>query len=251
MIKICGLLGLSIFLPTAIPSTWAAEPSFHVLFLGNSTFSANGGSLRPFEEFCKAAGIKAKAVSQDGRIDPFIRNQANDQNILKLIRNGKFSHVVLLTRSSDFLNDIEKKAAFAGFRKLHETIVQSGSRTVISMAYPIQGEYSSFAKVRRGHEELKDVLEAHAVNGVKQPVTLVPVGALWMRGQERFGETIWYTDPRHGGRLAQYGNGCLWFSYLTGTDPRQNSYAGGLPNEQIDWIKNKVWELRTRSEPGK
>ncbi len=37
--------------------------SYHVLFLGNSIFNANGGVLQPFEGFCVAEGIDCEAVS--------------------------------------------------------------------------------------------------------------------------------------------------------------------------------------------
>jgi hypothetical protein len=221
-----------------------------VLFLGNSTFKANGGSLEPFEEFCKAAGVRVEAVTQSQRIDPFIVKQANDPKVVKFIQNGEFSHVILLTRASDFLNDRDKRAAFRGFRKLHETIVTSGGRTVIYMAYVVQGQYDSFPRIRRGHRELKEVLDAQLINNTKHAVTLVPVGAMWMAGKGQFGEKAWYSDPVHGTPLAQFANGCLWYTYLTGNDPRKNAFRGDLPAEQSDWIKEKVWEYYIRGENG-
>jgi len=69
-IKFLELLGLAIVSLLGVSSVAAAEPALRVLFLGNSTFRANGGSLVPFEKFCESADVKAEAVSQEGRIDP-------------------------------------------------------------------------------------------------------------------------------------------------------------------------------------
>jgi hypothetical protein len=75
------------------------------------------------------------------------------------------------------------------------------------------------------------------------PTLIVPVGVLWMRGVEKYGETVWYKDHRHGSALAYFATGILFHSCMSGEDPRKLRYDDGLPAEQVQWIKEQVWEL--------
>ena len=124
--------------------------------------------------------------------------------------------------------------------------------------------------VAQMYRRLQADLEAVQVGGTRHDVLLVPVGLLWLDAVAsppateptwpplegaRFSIDEWYSDPRHGTPLSHYANGCLWFTYLTGLDPRENPFStfpvdwelpDGTPGEPVppdaaQWIKDQVW----------
>lgn len=223
--------------------------SLRVLFLGNSVLNANGGSLSPFEGFCKASGMECNPISHfdyfgrnlKGRIDPFIRNQVRDRRIIDVLESESFDHVVLVTRSTDFLEPRLLRETVKAFQIMHERIASSGAVTVIFLAHTPRKNPHTITDVVQGHLQVKKALESMSFQGKRHPLILVPVGPLWDDGRKHFGDEAWYSDHIHGTKLAQYANGCLWYAYLTGKDPRKNLFMNNVSKEQSEWIKNRVW----------
>jgi len=208
-----------------------------ILFLTNSTFHAHGGSMKPFNGYCENAGIRYEAsgsysyfesTPQGRRISPFIKGQIEDTRILELIAKEQFDYVVLATRFHAFLTDEEASIEIEAFKKMHEHIVRSGARTVVSISY-ITREQTNDAGIQtrnlEKHEQLKEVLNNTVVDGKKSPIILVPTGVLWAEGIRQFGGDAWFADKVHGTPLAQHASGCLFFTFITGNDPRKNSYV--------------------------
>ena len=67
-------------------------------------------------------------------------------------------------------------------------------------------------------------LEQMDVDGKKHGVILVPALLLWLDALNRYGVKGWYLDESHGNSLARYASACMIYSFLTGLDPRANSY---------------------------
>jgi len=263
----------------------SGEP-YRVLFLGNSRYVASGGPLQPFEGFCQAGGLDFEAVSQRGgegdpvplrpsahgidfaglgRIDPFIRNVAKDERVRALISSGEFDYVIIHSRQTDFLPDwidtsasdqaSVRKATKEAFKDLHQLIVESGGTTVVTMNHASSNNFHWMHIVAEAHRRLKEELDSMVIGGSRHPIVLVPTGLFWLDGKERLGLEAWYRDPGHATELGQYATGALFYTYLTGEDPRQNDFVEypasweapdvtprkSVPADQAEWIKNLAW----------
>ncbi len=150
--------------------------------------------MTPFNGYCAGAGVAYEAsgsyrylrAARGGkRISPFLAGQIKDPRILELIGKGDFDYVVLVTRFSALATAPGARAEFSAFRKMHEHIVRSGARTVVSVSYVTRGsvhDRGRKANNRARHEELKTELNGMEIAGKKHPVILVPTGSLWSEG---------------------------------------------------------------------
>ncbi len=236
-----------------------------VLFLTNSTFHAHGGCMIPFNGYCSEAGVHYEAsgsyrhleATREGkRISPYLAGQIEDQRILDLIKKGNFDYVVLVTRHGSLATDAGAKEEIAAFGKMHEHIVRSGAQTVVSVSYITRNATHDARRKARNlakHRELKVALDKLEIKGKKHPIILVPTGVLWAEGAERFGVNTWFADSVHGTPLAQHASGCLFFTFITGKDPRKNVHvdlfserrfpARKLSVQQAKWLRDQVWAL--------
>ena len=149
---------------------------------------------------------------------------------------------------------------------MHEQIVRSGAQTVVSISYIIRQQTNKTEIQERNiekHEELREVLNNTEINGRKSPIILVPTGILWDEGVHQFGIDAWFADGVHGTPLAQHASGCLFYTFITGKDPRNNSYTElhtnakftekQLTQDQAKWIRNRAWafyQKKLTSEQG-
>ena len=150
-----------ILLLTVIDLYAQTEKSNRVLFLGNSVFYYNGGVYQSFEGFCQQADLDFQAVSQRkapsnthgiefleyDRIPLNLVEMANTNEIHDLIRKGKYAFVIIEARRPGYLlpawvefpNDrnygynIPYEENLDAIEKIHQTIVESGAKTVLYM----------------------------------------------------------------------------------------------------------------------
>lgn len=265
-----------------IPTSCGRDAKSHrVLFLGNSVFYSRGGLYQSFEGFCKATGLDYQAVSQlntpanphgvefldFGRIPLNLPEVAAKDDIHSLIRSGRFDYVILEARRPGYLlpdwvelpddygRHIPYKQNMAASGKLHRTIVESGAQTVLYMhpqMYMFDDIKHPLAQI---YLRLHSDLERMEIKGERHKVILVPASFLWLDALKRYGIEGWYADPVHGNTLARYASGCMLYTYLTGKDPRENTFRE-LPRswetppeepsvyvseEDANWIKDQVW----------
>jgi len=240
------------------------EPGPRVLFLGNSAYAANGGSLAPFEGYCLAAGIRCEAVHnfdvfgppREGRVSPFWPGLAKDQRLKDLLARESFDYVVLWTRHYAVYDSLWSSTV-EGLKAVVPSIAASGATTVLAMSYTSVSQLDKVDLVEERFAQLQQEVKELRVNGASLPVVYVPFGRLWGDGVARFGVDAWYADGVHGTRLAQYATGCLWYTFLLGRDPRGVAFTR-LPDhprleeaergqaadpEAVAWIQAHVWEL--------
>ena len=259
--------------------------SYRVLFLGNSEYYSRGGVYSPFEGFCHAAGLDYQAVSQwnrppnpldiefldFGRIPTNLPDIAADSEIHALIRNGDFDFVILAAKRPGHLlpesvelperlgRYISYSRNIAALGAIHKTIVESEAQTVLY----IQPEWHMFLDTRfpivQVYQRLHTDLEAMEIEGKLHSVILVPGLYLWEDAAKKYGVDDWYAeDGLHGSALARYASACMFYTYLTGNDPRENDFKKltvltreweiipekidvYATDEQAEWIKDQVW----------
>jgi len=262
----CLCIETSAFAQTETNATTATQaPEQKVLFLTNSTFHSHGGCMEPFDGYCDDAGVHFDAsgsyayfesTPRGKRISPFIKGQIEDQRILDLLDKELFDYVVLVTRFGVFRTDDGAREETEAFKKMHEYIVRSGARTVVSISYLTRGSTNNADRQKRilaKHEDVKDALDNMVIDGKKHPIILAPTGLLWAEGVKKFGMDAWFADAVHGTPLAQHSSGCLFFTFITGVDPRKNGYLDlyvedrfpdkELTPEQSVWLRKRVWSL--------
>ena len=257
-----------------------APESIRVLFIGNSTFHASGGIHQPFEGFCRAAGMDCEAVRQGdespgvnhgiehlglGRIPIRLPDLARAEWVHSAIESGGFDYVVLDQRRPGFLlpewvgvgdgPQDPYEETLAALTEIHRTIVASGAQTVLVAKNPLKLFPNLTGPLTQIVKRLGADLERVEIDGERHPVLVVPHGFLWLDAVKQFGPEAWFLDNFHGNKLAQYASACIVFTYLTGRDPRQNSFRdlGRLwrspadsPTERVSeeaaiWIKEQAW----------
>ncbi|MCP5118491.1 MAG: hypothetical protein GY953_47370 [bacterium] len=237
--------------------------------LTNSTFHYAGGSMDPFDGYSAAAGLNYDAsgsyqyfesTPEGRRISPFLTGQIKDQRILGLLKKERFDHVLLVTRWNVFATEESSREELEAFKRMHEHIVRSGARTVVSVSYVTRDSTSNPDLQQRTldwHRAIETALNGMVIDGQRHPIILAPTGVLWAAGVERFGTEAWFADKVHGTPLAQHASGCLFFTFITGADPRESTYTrlhtnnrfttGELTPDQAAWIREQVWSLYQES----
>jgi hypothetical protein len=291
MVKI--VLVITLLFLTGPLSSQDNNQSLRVLFLGNSVFYFNGGLYQSFMGFCFADGIDCKAVSQRhkpenthgaeflgiGRIPNNLPDFAAGEKYHTLIREGGYDYVIIEARREGHLlpewidrsrnipgwiqrfvdydvgESIPYEQNLAALARLYKSIVNSGAKMVLYMhpgLYYTPDWKSPLAQI---HERFKDDLEAMEVHGRDKEVILVPASLLWRDALNRYDADNWYADHIHGNAMARYASGCMLFTFLTGKDPRNNSFrelpknwqttpdepADLINEEDAEWIKKQVW----------
>jgi hypothetical protein len=248
----------------AAPALAQPPPGPRVLFLGNSSHAAKGGSLVPFEGYCSATGITCEAIHNydvfgpppDGRVSPFWPQLAQDQRLEELLARESFDYVVLWTRHYA-VDDRLWGSTVEGLKAVVPVISASGATTVLAMSYTSVDDLHTLDHVEGRFAQLQQEAKALRVGGSPPPVVYVPFGRFWGDGVARFGRDAWYSDRVHGSRLAQYATGCLWYTFLLDRDPRGvafsrlTDYPGldesernqPVPAEAVAWIQERTWEL--------
>lgn len=259
--------------------------SKRVLFLGNSEYYSRGGVFSPFEGFCQAAGLDYQAVSQwnkpqnspdieflnFGRIPVNLPDIAANDEIHALIKSGNFDYVILSAKRPGHLlpesvelpdkvgQHIPYDRNLEALGRIHKSIVESGAQTVIY----IQPEWHMYPDTRfpivQVYQSLHADLEAMEIEGERHSVMLVPGLYLWEDAAKKYGVENWYSeDGLHGSALARYATACMFYTYITGKDPRRNAFRKlkiltraweiipekrdtYVTDEQAEWIKDQVW----------
>jgi hypothetical protein len=272
---------------TMVPVQSADSAPQRVLFLGNSVFNYEGGVCQSFEGFCAESGLRIQAVSQLdeaenshgieflglGRIPYSLPEVAASEPIHTLIRSGQFDFVVLEARRVGYLmpdwgdrpsglrlgDPLPYERNRGALGRLHQTIVRSGAQTVLYMHPGHHSLVDWKHPVAQVYNRLRSDLERMEIDGVRHSVRLVPASLLWLDARKRFGLEAWYADSNHGTALARFASGCMLFTYITGNDPRKNSFrelarswktSANAPAEyafanDATWIKDQVWRYYT------
>jgi hypothetical protein len=236
-------------------------PTRSVLFIGNSMIGKSVEHLRALAaeaglpwriEAVLKGGARLEQFAGDRKHDAFARIDAGGWTDVIIVQGTKYwfegqtgDAVNLALPAAERAEVAEKTLAAA--LDFHRHIAAIGARTVLFLGYAhmpaAERTPAAFAPLEAIHWTMKDRLDAAVTGGRAHPTLLVPVGVLWLRGAERFGETVWYKNQQHGHDLAYYASACLFLAALGGHDPRPLAYEPGLPSAQAAWIKAEAWEL--------
>lgn len=225
-----------------------------VLFVGNSMIG--GATPRHLQGFVRAAGGRW-TIESLLKAGGDLREAAYGKGIPvpERISGGGWTDVVFVQGTSYWFDSSKTEAektrnadqTIEASLSLHRLIAAKGARTVVFMSYPHKPEPDrrNYVGIEAVHWRQKERLDAEPVEGKRSTTLLVPVGPLWIRGAEKFGEDAWYKNERHGNEIAYYASACLFFTYLTGQDPRPLSYNGPLSPEDASWVRAQAWDLFT------
>jgi hypothetical protein len=239
---------------------FASEPAGErkVLFIGNSMIG--GATPRHLHGFVRAAG-GTWTIESLLKAGGDLRETAYGKGlpVPERIRGGNWTEVVFVQGTAYWFDQMTTEAqktrnadqTIEASLTLHRLIAAQGARTVVFMSYPHQPEPDrrNYAGIEAVHWRQKTRLDAEAVEGKRSATLLVPIGPLWIRGAGKFGEDTWYKNERHGNEIAYYASACLFYTYLTGQDPRPLSYNGPLLPEDAAWIRSQAWDLFTNYRP--
>lgn len=237
-------------------SSAQSDADLRVLFLGNSTYVANGGSLDTFVEYCRASGITCEALHtydimegnrRERRVPPFLPGLARDPRVQTYLSAEVFDFVVLWSRHQA-VDDGMKVESEKALQALREMVTASGATTVLPTAYPPLPQSGEFERIQDGFQNLISNVNSVPADSAGKLVLSIPLAKLWKSGIDKFGSEAWLTDRVHWSPLGQYAMGCLWYAFLVDRDPRQlqlETKADQIPldPETISWIHETVYQL--------
>jgi hypothetical protein len=166
-----------------------------------------------------------------------------------------------VTRFGAFQTDDGERYEIEAFKKMHEHIVHSGARTVVSIRYVTRASTNNADRQTRNlakHEEVKDALDNMVIDGKRHPIILAPTGLLWAEGVDQFVIDAWFANTVHGTPLAQHASVCLFFTFITEVDPRESAYVDlhveerfpdkKLTPDQAVWLRERIWSLYQKNQ---
>lgn len=192
-----------------------------VLFVGNSLTYYNSmpalvGKLAAADE--GAQPIFAVWYTAPGWT---LRGAAGDDELRALLDEVHWNAVVLQEQSGLASGSLTESEPFA--RDLQRRAEASGARTIVFMNW-----------LNRNDSDLAERLS----------VPLAPVAVAWYEAQQRRPDlNLWASDGRHPNRSGSYLAACVFYATLTGRDPTQSAFSGGLEESEARFLRRVASEV--------
>lgn len=206
----------------------------------------------PFTQFAASAGLHVEFLPREFHQSPVGIPESKKPDPRK-------PHFVIISLHPDVFTKAQDLPAIEkGMVNWHRSIVQGGGTTVLHMCYRrSNSDGPAVQDLKKYWENLKVRLDAEEINGARHETILVPVLLLKDEGLAKWGKAFF--DGHHT-TLGGYSVALLFYSYLTGQDPRElkinpaasvgGRNAAPMTAEHVQWCQDKAWEYyRTHYTP--
>jgi hypothetical protein len=213
------------------------RPGLRVLFVGNS-----------FTYYNEMPAMVHELAAQDHGARPLysvvytapnwsLHEASDTEGLEDLIDEVQWDVVVLQDVSYHLANPPEwwSRETLPYAAALRREIASNGSETMFFMTWGYErGAYSgdSFAqmqaRLQQGYETLAATLSSE----------VAPVGLAWATALgDRRGLDLWKRDGHHPSRAGSYLAACVFYRELTGRDPLNSNYTGGLEVDDARFLQ--------------
>jgi hypothetical protein len=204
-----------------------------VLFVGNSfTFRNEMPGL--VHELADADGDQGRIFAVSYTAGGWtLRKASRNEGLTALLRDVRWDVVVLQEQSRlpSLSANRRREETYPFARALDEKIVDEGARTMLFRTWGYKdGDDASVpgdtfgamqSRLHDGYSEL--------AAGLSASVSVAPVGDAWAEAVRRHPDVdLWAGDGQHPSRLGSYLTACVFYAFLSGSDPTGNQFTAGL-----------------------
>jgi hypothetical protein len=210
-----------------------------VLFIGNSYSAWYGGPARHCQAVAAADSPAVTITCEKHTFDgESLRGHLTNESrgTLDKIRSDNWDIVVLQEFSRRPMQDCD------GFRadaiELHKEITAIGAETVFFMTWGYEDSASwpdMFSKTAASYEAVAGELGCR----------ISPCNKAWLQVLAEHPEIDMWADGSHPSPIAQYLNGCVFYSLFTGESPEESSYLqfeDRLDESQAKIMQSVAWK---------
>lgn len=160
-----------------------------------------------------------------------LRRAAHDDGLAGLIEDVRWNVVVLQEQSQmlSFSPEWRRHYTSRYARALNREIALAGGRTMLFLTWGYEA-----GDRRNVPGDTYDGMQARLTDGYLElagelGAEVAPVGSAWAEAlQRRPGFELWKSDGRHPSKLGSYLAACVFHAILTGRDPTESDFTGGL-----------------------
>jgi Domain of unknown function (DUF4886) len=213
------------------------RPGLRVLFVGNS-----------FTYYNEMPAMVGELAAEDHGAGPLysveytapnwsLHEASDTEGLDNLIDEVQWDVVVLQDVSYHLANPPEwwSRETLPYAAALRREIASNGGETMFFMTWGYEhGAYSDDsydsmqARLAQGYESLAGALSSE----------VVPVGLAWASAlSDRPGLDLWKRDGRHPNRAGSYLAACVFYRELTGRDPLNSDFTGGLEKADARFLQ--------------
>jgi hypothetical protein len=226
----------------------SATDAVRVLFVGKSAFrNQYGNMMADLAALGAADGVRYQTDHSLAWVIVSrwnLATLADEASLREKLRDGDFDYVIIHHRN-DLWDDDDNEPMFQGAEALHEVITRSGGRTVLWMGYewgPTPAR-DIVARHRLYWETAKRRMDEHSIDGRTYPALMTPTMLFVEDMRAKWGSKRVVPDGLHLNRRALFAASVLLHTYVSGNDPRRNTYTPSrISKADVEWIKNKAWQ---------
>ena len=226
-------------LASALCATAAPEK---VLFVGNSYTGQVRAQVTKLFASTGHRGIALSFVTPGGRK---LEQHVEEKDLLEKIAGGGWDVVVLQDQSQ--MPAVFPKRFLAASEKLHELIGKAGAETAYYQTWGRRdGDRQNAARFPTYEKMQRALTESYRGAARRDGAILVPVGEAWARVREErpdLGRALYKGDGSHPSAKGAYLAACCFYAALTGGDPRDLDFGGGLPDGEAEYLRVVAHEV--------
>jgi hypothetical protein len=212
-------------------------PGLRVLFVGNS-FTYYNEMPAMVHDLAEGDPGARPIFSVEYTAPNWSLHEASDDGGLSDLITDVDWDVVVLQDASYYLADSESwwaRETLPYASVLRREVASAGGETMFFMTWGYEhGAYSEDsydgmqARLADGYRTLAGILSAE----------IAPVGIAWGEAlRDRADLELWKRDGHHPSRLGSYLAACVFYRELTGRDPMNSSYLGGLAEDDARFLQ--------------
>jgi len=217
ILNFLSLLALS---ATAAPSK--------ILFIGNSYTGQVRSAMIRFFAASPQKETRLEFITPGGRT---LKQHAEEASTMDRISGGGWDIVVLQDQSQTPAVFPEK--FLSASKRLHQVITGSGARTAYYQTWGRRDGDRQNPGLLATYTKMQDALSrSYAEAARRDKAILIPAGEAWRavrKSDAKLGRELYKDDGSHPSAKGAYLVACCLYVALTGGDPRQVKFDGGLP----------------------
>lgn len=236
---LCKLIALFVAFNIAAFGALRAEPPKKVLFIGNSYTGQVKSMVTKFFAASPHKEIELAFIAPGGRT---LEQHLKNESTVKKIAEGGWDIVVLQDQSQTPAVFPEK--FLAASKKLAALIEKSGARTAYYQTWGRRDGDKMNAKRFPTYAKMQDALsKTYAKAAKRDGAVLVTAGEAWRAvrtADADLGERLYKKDGSHPSAKGAYLVASCFYAALTGGDPRELAFAGGLAEDEARLLAEKA-----------
>jgi len=240
LLRSLGLILLAATSLTRVGALHAGAPE-KILFVGNSYTGQVREAVSKFFAASPHKEIELEFITPGGRT---LVQHLGNESTMKRINEGGWDIIVLQDQSQTPAVLPEK--FLDASRKLNAMIENAGARTAYYQTWGRRDGDKANAKRFPTYLKMQAALsKSYEKAAERDDAILVTVGEAWRvvrKEKPEMGRRLYKKDGSHPSASGAYLAACCFYAALTGGDPREVAFDGGLAADEANFLREKASE---------